>query len=744
MLDRPTGLPTATPAPIRGRSGVGDTRAPPEPEPLSPRLVFAALRRHRLALLANVVLWPLLAFVAIKQLTPRYIAVGTLIYEPSEYKLRELQSILQNDPTTEAVMASQAEIVRGLRVVEAVVKRGNLYNDPEFNPARRPRGHLRSAIEAVTAWFHRTASPPAAALAGPTQDIGRNATLMAVQAAFDVHTVKFSRVLEVTFTATDPQLAASAVNNAMDAYIKSQYAAKHRAVEHATGLLDDRATELRKEVRTGEDRIAAYRATAGLAQGMHAGMDAEEISHLAEDLVHARTALGNAEARLDAASGRAGAEAQAAIAPSVVQLRAQQDQISAEIQAQQGRLGPNHPEAIALRRQYADAERAVAAETGRVVAATDAEVRAARERVAALEKDMRKGEQAADRSAQAQVALNAMQRDVEAARQELQAVLDRIQQTAQQASVESSEAHEISLALPPDTPSFPRTVPLMAAAVAFGVLDGLLLVYLLELADNTLRSGEAVRAAFGLPCFALLPELPRRQLGHLSADEYVVRKALSPFAEQVRTLRTGLRIGHDHPRVVAVTAARPAEGKTTVALALARSAALSGEHVLIMECDLRRPTFADRMRSSAPVGLADCLRQKLTPHQAICTDAVTGMDVMQAGRIGSDLPDRFLSDTMARMLAELRGEYDLILLDSPPVQAIAEARILAGIADATLLCVRWCATPRPVVQHTLELLEEANAHVVGCVLTRVDALAHVRSGYADADVYHRRGRRARG
>ena len=140
----------------------------------------------------------LLAFVAIKQLTPRYTAVGTLIYEPSEYKLRELQSILQNDPTTEAVMASQAEIVRGLRVVEAVVERGNLYDNPEFNPALRPRGHLRAAIEAVTAWFHRTASPPAAASAGPTQDIGRNATLMAVQAAFDAHTVKFSRVLEVS------------------------------------------------------------------------------------------------------------------------------------------------------------------------------------------------------------------------------------------------------------------------------------------------------------------------------------------------------------------------------------------------------------------------------------------------------------------------------------------------------------------------------------------------------------------
>ena len=115
---------------------------------------------------------------------------------------------------------------------------------------------------------------------------------------------------------------------------------------------------------------------------------------------------------------------------------------------------------------------------------------------------------------------------------------------------------------------------------------------------------------------------------------------------------------------------------------------------------------------------------------------------MQAGHVGTDLPDRFLSHTMAQMLTDLRDKYDLILLDSPPVQAIAEARILAGIADATLLCVRWCATPAPVVKHTLELLDEAHATVVGCALTRVDARAHVRSGYADADVYHRRRRKA--
>ncbi len=762
MLDRPAEPATGAPTPDRSHY-VGD-RPASHGDALSPRLLLAALRRRRVALLANILLWPLFAFIAIKQITPRYTAIGTLVYEPSDYKVRELQSILQVDPTTEAVMASQAEILRGLHVVQRVAERGNLFDNPEFNHALRPRGHLQRAIDAARVWITgvrfadaahlsnpstasagnaQTSHGPTQAPAGPTLDASRDATLLAVQEAFDAHTVKSSRVLEVGFTSEDPHVAATAVNNAMDIYIKDQYAAKHRAVDRATDWLEKRANELRHEVHDGEDRIAAYRARQGLAQGMHAGMDAEEISNLVEDLVHARTALGDAEAKLDAARGRAGAAAQAAIAPSVVQLRALQDQLSAQIQSQQGRLGPNHPEALGLQRQFAEAQRAVAAETARVVGATEAELRAARERVATLEQGLRNGQQAADRSATAQVALNVMQRDVDASRAQLQAVLDSIQQTGQQAAIESSEAHEISLALPPTTPSFPRTVPLMAAATTFGVLAAALLAYLLELADTTLRSGEAVRGAFGLPCFALLPEMSRRRLGHLSLDDYVARRAMSPFAEQVRMLRAGLWMGLERPRVIAVTAARAAEGKTTVALALGRSAALSGEHVLVIECDLRRPTFASRMNAAAPEGLADCLRGKVTADEAICTDPVTGMDILQAGRLGTDLPDRFLSDTMARTLTDLRQKYNLILLDSPPVQAIAEARILAGIADATLLCIHWCATPRPVVQHTLELLEEAHAHVVGCVLTRVDARTHVRSGYADADVYHRRIRHAR-
>ncbi|HEY1933486.1 MAG TPA: polysaccharide biosynthesis tyrosine autokinase [Acetobacteraceae bacterium] len=727
MLDRPAGTVTAVPVSRRGQRGL-----PPEDQ-LSIHAVLGMLRRRRHAFLVCALLIPLAALIAVKQMTPRYIATGALMYEPSEYKGRELQSVLQTDPTTEAVMASQAEILHSMHIAAGVSDQLHFISDPEFNQALRPPGLLHRALR----HFGLGAEPPDDII-GPRVDDSRINTLLAVRAAFDANTVKYSRVIEVKFTSENPVLAAAAVNQAMDIYIKDQYRAKSKAVETATSWLSERARVLRKQVRDREQAVTDYRNRHGFSQGMHGGLEAEDISHLSEDLAHAQAEQANAEGRLDAARGRAGAEAQAAIAPSVVQLRAQLDQAEAQWQADQGRLGPNHPSALAEQREIVDLRRSVAAEIARVVSAINAEMRAARQRVDALRTDLEEARAREDRGAQAQLPLNDMQRELDASRQELQAVLDRIQQTAQQAAIEVPEAHEISEALPPTSPSWPPLRPALAAATAFGVFLGLLLVYLLELADTSLRSGEDARAALGLPCFALLPETPRRRHQAMSIDEYVTRKTLSPFAEQVRALRAGLWLGSSRPAVIAITSARAEEGKTTVALALGRSAALSGERVLLLECDLRHPVLAARLHVAAPVGLAEHLRNKADVAALIQRDTLSPLRVIQAGRIGTDSPDLFLSGTMARLLAELRHDYDLILLDAPPVQAMTEARIVAGIADATLLCTRWGATPRAVLLHVLELLEEAHAHVVGTVLTRVDARAHVRSGHADADVYHRR------
>jgi Mrp family chromosome partitioning ATPase len=114
------------------------------------------------------------------------------------------------------------------------------------------------------------------------------------------------------------------------------------------------------------------------------------------------------------------------------------------------------------------------------------------------------------------------------------------------------------------------------------------------------------------------------------------------------------------------------------------------------------------------------------------------MQFITAGKPGGDIPGLFQSDAMLRFLADVREHYDLILLDAPPVEAMTEARIAASLADATLLCVRWRSTQTKTLLHTLEMLSDAHAKIIGTVLTRVDPRVHLRSGYADAGVYHRR------
>ncbi len=734
MLDR---IAADTKPPIAQRDRALQPLTVAEPATLTGAALLAILRRRKLALLLPVLLMPLLTYIALSRITPLYTATGTLLYDPAEYKLRELQSILRVDPITDAVMASQAEVLRGLPVVTQMAARLNLDQNAEFNPALRASPWMARTLTAIQAELFGVS----AASVAPLPDTARGALLKRVQDALHVTPVKSSHVLEVSFTAESPAIAAAAVNDAMDIYIKTQLGQKHGAVNRARQWLENRAKELQGQVHEIEGSIANYRRKEGLVEGMHASLDAEQISQLGESLVRAKNDLAEAESKLAAATGRDGTAAQAAIAPSVAQLRTQQAALGVQLQSLLSRLGPNHPEAVSIRQQRAEADAAVAAEIRRVVAASEAEVRADRERVATLEQNLRDAQAHLARDSQAQIPLNAMQRDAEALRSLLQAVLERIQQTAQQAAVETPDAHEISLALPPDEPSAPRTLPWMAAGTASGLLLGLLLVYLRELADDSFHSGDDIRQALGLPCFALLPLVRRRTLGTLRIDEYAARNPRSLFTEQLRALRAGLWLWPDRPRTIAITAARQAEGKTTVALALGRLAAMNGERVVVIDCDIRKPSFDRLLLGEARAGLVDCLQDRASLANVICQDPLSNMAWIPAGKADGDALGLLMSAAMVRLLQSLREAYDLVLLDAPPAQAVTDARIVAACADATLLCVQWRSTPQATVQHAIELLDQAHANVVGAALTQVDMRVHVRSGYADAEVYHPRSGR---
>lgn len=748
MLDRPVAERSA-PADRRAPTRAAPPPAHIEPEGLNLGALLGALRRRRRVLIACVLIFPLVAFLAAKSLTPRYTAGTTAMFEPTEYAARELQSILRDESTTDAVLASQVEIIRSLSVARRIVARFNLTESEEFawwlQDRQRADSYpfrIRMALAGAVAPISRdlaAAIAPRPIAEVPPAELAEIQAAEAVQGRLDVQVVRNSRVLQIRFTSEDPQLAAAAANLAAELYIADQLDAKFTAVRRANEWLDGRIAQLRQEVSQNEARIAELRSQSGLTRGVTAGLGTEQLSRLTQDLIEARNQLATAEARLQAARGAGGgADLTALGAANLVAQRAARDEARRELDRLAATLGSGHPDVRSAASRLAAAERAVGAETGRVVQALDAEARATRARVQSLESSLREQEARLNRTQGAEIRINALERETEAARSLLRAVLERSQSTVSQTAIEKPDARILSPATVPGIPSFPKPTLFVAAAAMLGALFGLLLVWFLEQADSTIRTGDEIRAALGLPCVALVPTLRRGMLGRHRVEDYVARKPLSPFSESMRTLRAALWLGSDPPKVVVITAARPGEGKTTTAIALSRSAAMNGEKVLLVDCDIRQPSVGRAFRAEAAPGVTDLLLGQASYEQIVRRDHLTGLDYIPAGAAEIHSLGLFMSEAMAGLLDRVRREYDLVILDAPPALAMADARVVARLADATLVCVKWRDTPRSVVRNSLSLLEDAKARVVGAALTQVDAKAHRRSGYADSEVYHPR------
>ena len=711
--------------------------------------LLAALRRRRWVLILCALLFPIAAYVAAKQLTPRYTGNTTVMFEATDYAARELQSILRDQTTTDAVLASQVEVIRSLSVARRIVRQFDLTNSEEFfwwaGEAKRIEGPLYRWSDALARRLN-SISPSLAELVAPEPPAKRppeeRAEIAAAEAVRDrlqVAVLRNSRVLTVSFTSENPRLAMDAANLASELYISDQLEMKFNAVRRANDWLDGRVGQLRQELGQTEARIAELRTSSGLTRGVSAALSTEQVSKINTDLVESRNGLAMAEARLSAArGGGGGADMTALGASNLVQQRALRDTARADLERLSATLGANHPDVRAARSRLQDIDRAVGSETGRVVQALDAAVRESRARVRSLEDALRSQEARVNQSQTAEIQVAALEREAEASRTLLRAVLERSQQTVSQTAIEKPDARILSPATMPSYPSFPKTMLMVVAAAILGVLFGLLVIWFLEQSDSTLRSGEEIRAGLGLPCLALVPMLRRGLLGRHRVEDYVVRKPLSPFAESMRTLRAALWLGSEPPRVVVITAARPGEGKTTTSVALARSAAMNGERVLLIDCDVRQPSLGRVFRCEGAPGVTDLLLGQAVLERIIRRDHLSSLDYIPAGAAEIHSLGLFMSEAMAGLLDRVRRDYDLIVLDAPPALAMADARVVARLADATLLCVRWRDTPRSVVRNSLGLLEEAHARVVGAALTQVDAKVHGRSGYADAEVYHPR------
>lgn len=720
--------------------------------------VLGILWRRRGVILSTVALFLVCGAIALWSVTPQYTAEATLLLDKKEgpfANLAKVEAAALGDAIglQEEDVLNEIQVIRSRRLPDRVIQKLGLDTDPEFNEV----GLRAKALARIPDWvteplanvFDRRATEE---LPEERQrELHQAKVIDAFLNRLNVNVQGQTRVLAIRFTSQDPVKAARIANALADAYIADQMEARYEAARRATEWLTEKIAELRRNVAQSERAVENFRKQAGL---LSAGVDggtliSQQSSELNAQLILARTARAEAEARLTQVKRLvktpvgAGAAADVLQSPVIQGLLADETEVKRKIAEFSEVYGQRHPMMASARAELRDIQAKVQAEVGKIVQALENEAAVARARENALQQSLEQTKASLAQSNVAGVQLRSLEGQAEAERTMLKAFLNRFEETSAQMDIanQRSDVRLLARAVGPEAPSFPRKPLLLFVIGTLGLLLAIGLVFLIEQFDRAFRSGEQIERFAGVRSLGLVPILKTSWRRRSDPAAYVLKRPTSQFAEAVRSVYTSILIANPDSaktaRSVLITSCQPREGKTTLSACIGRMYASSGSKAVIVEADVRRPRFHRLFQLPQKPGLVELLLGEVSLTDVLQKDEVSGVSVIPAGRSVTD-PTRILASPSIRLLIDkLAKDFNLIIVDSPPLMAVADARVLAPQVDSTVLVVRWAKTNRNVVNLGLKKLFETGARVDGVVLSMVDPEKHAQYGFGDAAYYYR-------
>ncbi len=297
--------------------------------------------------------------------------------------------------------------------------------------------------------------------------------------------------------------------------------------------------------------------------------------------------------------------------------------------------------------------------------------------------------------------------------------LTRLKETSVHQGVQQADSRILSRAAIPTGPFWPNPPLVLALSGMLGLFLGSALILIREMRHTTFRTPSEIEAVTGYSVLGSIPQISRR---HGTPLDYAARNPNAPLAEAVRNLRTSILLSDPDtpPKVVMITSSVPDEGKSAAALMLAQNLAAMGRSVLMVEADIRRPVCAAMFGKRGHEGLLSLLSESTTPAEAIFRPEGMQFDMLVGENATTNAADLFSHFRFERFLEIMRGQYDHIVIDTAPVLAVPDARVIAPRADAVLYAVQWDRTDRALVRRGLKMFESLRIGISGLVLTRVN------------------------
>jgi succinoglycan biosynthesis transport protein ExoP len=685
--------------------------------------------QRRWKLIAGMALGMFVATIAVTMvLPPSYSGTTEILLETSQQNVPGAENIPANVLLSSSAVESQMAILKSQSLLTRVVRQLDLTKDPEFGAPVEPSWfdtYVKAPIRSVVALL-KPGSPELQA---------RDPISAAAAILWDKTTVARagqSNVMRITVSTSGAQKSAKLANALADAYLKDQLEARYDRARRSSDWLNERQKVLQAALAKSEADVEAYRIKNNLVETPSGSLTEQQMSELSTALIKARaeTAAKRSSVeqvrKLIASGGEVLSNPDIGRTPVIADLRAKLTAILPAEAEVRSRYGERHPDLLKLQAERRVIEDQLKRETDQAINNLSSELEAAEWREASLSQALASASSQSGAENQVSIELRELERIAAANKQIYESFLSRARIALEETTLPTTDARIISMAAVPDSPDFPRPKLFGALGLMMGALLGAGLAVLLELLRRGFMAQKQVEEVLDLPVLATIPRVPsweKRGHGNQSGLLDDTELAYSRYGEAVRSLRFAIDMtagnGGGRPRIIQVTSTMPGEGKTTLAVSLARSAAAAGELVLLVDADLRLGGASQIFGKSNAPGLVDVLTSTTDTAAAIHLDERTGIYILPAGSRAMNPPSLLDSDRMQELMRQAGSAFDRVIIDSPPVAVAVDSAILSRVADRVVFAVKWSDTAREAVSHAVSQLA-CPGRMAGIVLNMVD------------------------
>ena len=709
------------------------------------------LYKHRWLILASLVIMGTLATIATLKMTPIYEASGRIeVNKPAQNILPFKESGTYGGGDDDSV-----EIETQVKILQS---------------------------DALAADVARRLSPTAAAYLGvkgtPGLGAGESVRLDVTQASrsaarikggLSVTTVPRTRLVEIRYASANPQVAAEAVNTMIDAYIEHNIRSHFESTMQASEWLSKQLTDLRVKSETTQQRLVDYQ-----KQKQIVGVDEKQnitlskLDQLNRELTTAEAERIQREAtyRLTQADDPEQIHNLAKAADSnslLMGLKQQQATLRTQVAQMQVLYGPSHPKMVEMRNQLAAVESSIQTELKRNAARLKSDYEVALQRESLLRREFENQKSEANKLNEDAIEYTMLKRDADTSRQLYDGLLQKLKEAQVSAGLNSSNVRIVDAAAVPASPSRPNKRLNIMLGLLLGLGSGIGLAFLIESLDTTVSSPEEAESAAALPSLGVIPlsarapvrKLLARSSGTAEADNETHMIAhfrpRSQSAEAYRALRTSLLLSGSGtpPKTIVITSPLPQEGKTSTALNSAVVLTQMGARVLLVDCDLRRPSIHRALGMPNRSGLSTLLATGQGLENIILkSQQIPNLWAVPAGPPPPQPAELLSTKFFKDCLAKWKGEYDHVIIDTPPVLSVTDAVVLSVYADSVVLVVRSDVTTKNALRQARDLLLQVNARVTGTLLNGVDLTSpgsyyyYYSYGYGQKNRYYNESRQS--